>query len=273
MRKIVELISNILKKFNIAVIRYSTLLNYRKCRKSDLALNYLRYLKNIDISQFLFYLEQSKSQALQDIVVLALLDFQENGFFVEFGATDGVFLSNTFLLEKKKKWAGILSEPSKVQNKNLKINRSCNLDYRCVWSKSGEKITFSEAKLPHLSTINFFKKSDQHKNLRKNSCQYQVETISLEKLLDNFNAPKHIQFLSIDTEGSEHEILKEFDFSKYSFSILLVEHNFTKKRDLIYRLLSKNGYLRVFDYISDVDDWYVSKNIFDEKIKTNPNIY
>ena len=75
MRKIVELISNILKKFNIAVIRYSTLLNYRKCRRSDLALNYLRYLKNIDISQFLFYLEQSKSQALQDIVVLTLLDY------------------------------------------------------------------------------------------------------------------------------------------------------------------------------------------------------
>ena len=272
MRKIVDLILNILKKFNIAVIRYSTLLNYRKYRKSDLALNYLRYLKNIDISQFLFYVEQSKSQALQDIVVLALLNFQDNGFFVEFGATDGLFLSNTFLLEKKKNWAGILSEPSKVQNKNLKINRSCNLDYRCVWSKSGENITFSEAKLPHLSTINFFKKSDQHKNLRKNSYQYQVETISLEKLLDNFNAPKHIQFLSIDTEGSEYEILKEFDFSKYSFSILLVEHNFTLKRDLIYRLLSSNGYLRVLDYISGVDDWYVCKSIFDEKIKTNPNI-
>ena len=269
MRNILELISNILKKFNLAFIRYSTLLSYRKCRKSDLALNYLRYLKNIDISQFLFYLEQSKSQALQDIVVLALLDFQDNGFFVEFGATDGLFLSNTFLLEKKKNWNGILSEPSKIQNKNLIINRSCNLDYRCVWNKSGEKIMFSETKLPHLSTINFFKKSDQHKNLRKNSYQYEIETISLQKLLDNFSAPKHIQFLSIDTEGSEYEILKEFDFSKYTFSILLVEHNFTEKRDLIYSLLSKNGYLRVLDNISNVDDWYVSQNIVDEKIKIN----
>ena len=128
---------------------------------------------------------------------------------------------------------------------------------------------FSETKLPHLSTINFFKKSDQHKNLRKNSYQYEIETISLQKLLDNFSAPKHIQFLSIDTEGSEYEILKEFDFSKYTFSILLVEHNFTEKRDLIYRLLSKNGYLRVLDNISNVDDWYVSQNIVDEKIKIN----
>lgn len=267
MRKIVEILSKILKKFNLALIRYTTLLNYRKCKRSDLALNYLNYLKNIDIKQFIFYLEHSKSQCLQDIVVLALLNFKKNGFFVEFGATDGLFLSNTFLLEKEKKWNGILSEPSKIQNKGLKINRSCNLDYRCVWSKSGEKITFSEAKLPHLSTINFFTKSDQHKNLRRSSNQYQVETISLEKLLEQFRAPSHIEFLSIDTEGSEYEILKEFNFLKYTFSVLLVEHNFTEKRDLIYKLLTNKGYYRILDNISDVDDWYVSKSIFDEKIE------
>ena len=266
MRKIVELTSIILKIFNLAVIRYSTLMEYRSYRTSDLAIVYLRNLTNIDTKEFLSYLEHSKSQAIQDVVVLALLNFKDDGYFVEFGATDGLFLSNTFLLEKNKNWKGILSEPSKIQNKYLKINRSCNLDYHCIWNKSEEMITFSETNLPHLSTINFFKKSDQHKHLRNKSRQYEVESITLEELLEKYKAPHHIEFLSIDTEGSEYEILKDFNFSKYTFSILLVEHNFTKKRDLIYELLSANGYYRILDKISDVDDWYVSKSIFEDKI-------
>ena len=64
-----------------------------------------------------------------------------------------------------------------------------------------------------------------------------VETISLNDLLKKFNAPKYIDYLSIDTEGSEFEILSSLDFSKY-ISVITCEHNYSSKRKkfLIYCL-------------------------------------
>lgn len=63
---------------------------------------------------------ESKSQILQDLFVVFKLNFQKNGFFVEFGATNGLNLSNTHLLEKQLGWNGILVEPSKKFHTELK---------------------------------------------------------------------------------------------------------------------------------------------------------
>ena len=71
------------------------------------------------------------------------------------------------------------------------------------------------------------------------------------------NAPKIIDYLSIDTEGSEYEILKNFDFESYSFRVITVEHNHTDNRELVKVLLTSNGYKRVHEAISDFDDWYI----------------
>lgn len=53
-----------------------------------------------------------------------------------------------------------------------------------------------------------------HSNLRKKGKNYHVETVSLLDLLNEHNAPYEIDYLSIDTEGSEFDILKAFDFKK-----------------------------------------------------------
>ena len=84
-------------------------------------------------------------------------------------------------------------------------------------------------------------------------------------LLDVNNAPKNIEYLSIDTEGSELEILSAFDFSKYHIKVITVEHNFTNKRKSIYRLLSDNGFTRVFEEFSKYDDWYINRSDSTEK--------
>ena len=76
-------------------------------------------------------------------------------------------------------------------------------------------------------------------------------------MLDKHNAPKLIDYLSIDTEGSELEILSNHDFSKYNFSVITVEHFYRKDRDKILSLLTRNGYLRKYENISFQDDWYV----------------
>jgi hypothetical protein len=76
-------------------------------------------------------------------------------------------------------------------------------------------------------------------------------------LLIEHNAPKFVDLLSIDTEGSEFEILKNFDFQSYRFGAICVEHNFADTREKINELLLAKGYIQAHAELSDFDDWYV----------------
>lgn len=203
------------------------------------------------------FFNESKSQLLQELFVAIKLNFKKNGFFVEFGATDGVTLSNTNLLEKKLDWKGILVEPSIKFKSDLINNRNCNIDFRCVYEKSGDLILFNEVEEGEFSSINKYSESETNVHYRKTSEKYEVETITLESLLDEYNSPNVIDYLSIDTEGSEYDILKVFNFNKYRFKIITVEHNYTENRVKIKSLLESKGYKRVYENLSKFDDWYI----------------
>jgi FkbM family methyltransferase len=269
-RKILRSIRLLLSLLNIALLKYSDL---EKIRAENL--DYRDRINKINQSEYdkLFFHELDASPKLnqlinssqsseihQDLFVLALTNYKQNGFFVEFGAADGKNGSNTYLLEKNFNWTGILAEPSKNWHSKLKINRlNAKIDTDCVWSQSNQILEFSESvDQPYLSTISEFEKHDFHSNSRKHSKSYNVKTISLYDLLKKHNAPSYIDYLSIDTEGSEFEILEKFDFNTYKFGIITCEHNFTENRIRIYNLLIKNGYKRVYEKLSKYDDWYVS---------------
>ena len=106
-----------------------------------------------------------------------------------------------------------------------------------------------------MATIDSF--SENSHQFYKKGEKYKVKTISLLDLLDINNAPKIIDYLSIDTEGSEFEILNAFDFQKYKFNVITCEHNFSPMRDKINKLLINKGYKRKLTTISKNDDWYV----------------
>lgn len=216
--------------------------------------------EDIRLRDALEWCEMSASQLGQDLFALAANDFTTNGFFVEFGATDGVSLSNSLLLEKNFAWQGILGEPARGWHGALQENRRAKIVNECIWSETGREISFSEAHDPELSTISAFVDSDHLRKTRRASLEYAVSTISLNDLLDREQAPFHINFLSVDTEGSEFDILSSFDFSRYSFSAMCVEHNFTGSRDKVRSLLFKNGYVRVLEQFSEWDDWFVPKS-------------
>jgi FkbM family methyltransferase len=206
-------------------------------------------------------LKFSKSQLQQDIFVYLASNRKKNGFFVEFGATDGINLSNSYLLEKAFGWKGILAEPALVWHEKLKNNRpDAMIETSCVWVSTGEKLLFNEPSSPELATVDAFSSSDDHANARKEGKKiYEVSTISLVDLLKKHNAPKDIDYLSIDTEGSELEILTAFFIHNtyYKIKIITCEHNFTKNREKIYTLLVNNGYKRKGKLISKWDDFYV----------------
>lgn len=218
------------------------------------------------------YILLSKSQIAQDLFVVSQSSSPEfPRFFVEFGATDGIKLSNTYILEKYLGWQGIVAEPAKIWHNQLIKNRSCAIDFNCVTSSSGKLVEFLEASpdpndemaSAELSSISSFAESvdnqDEHTERRlRNSKKYMVPTISLNDLLLKHSAPRDMGYLSIDTEGSELSILKTLDFDQYSFRVITVEHNYiNKNRESIHSLLSSHQYRRVFEDISLWDDWYV----------------
>jgi len=205
---------------------------------------------------------QSNSQLYQDMFVLYMLHNKNNGFFVEFGATDGISLSNTYILETRFNWRGILAEPARDWKARLLANRNCAIDNRCVWSKTAETLEFNEVSgEAELSTLHDY----SHLNIQSATAdtRYSVETVSLDDLLRQHNAPKIIDYLSIDTEGSEFDILRNFDFDSWDISIITIEHNFfPKSRRMINNLLTSKGYTRKFRSLSRWDDWYVKQSNF-----------
>lgn len=206
----------------------------------------------------------SHAQLFQDLLVLFLLKDKRHGFFVEFGATNGRDLSNTFLLEAHFDWKGILAEPAKCWHAALKANRKAAIDTRFVWSETGAQLAFKETEIAEFSTLDNLVDTDFNKGDRAKGVTYSVETISLNELLKNHNAPREIDYLSIDTEGSELAILQAFDFADFDIKIMTVEHNFVEpNRQEIFKLLSSKGFVRLFDRLSKFDDWYVKRSLLD----------
>jgi FkbM family methyltransferase len=252
-----RLINSSLGHFGFRLIRSSTLeqLTANVLSQEDIAL--LIALPTHQLPQLMKYRSRSKAQFRQDLFVLSQLDFKRDGYFVEFGATDGIHGSNTYLLEKEFGWNGIGAEPAKCWHSALRNNRSCHVETRCVWVDSKSVLEFWEDSLPAFSTIVSYAAGDFQGNYRHKHTSYGVNTISLNDLLATYGAPRDIDYLSIDTEGSEYEILNSFDFSKHRFSVITCEHNYAPSREKIYSLLTRNGYVRKFEQLSKVDDWYI----------------
>ncbi|HXA37473.1 MAG TPA: FkbM family methyltransferase [Phenylobacterium sp.] len=199
----------------------------------------------------------SRAQMLQDLWVTFERPGRRNGFFVEFGAGDGVRYSNTAYLERELGWTGIVAEPARIYRTQLRANRRCFVDNRCVWTKTGETLLFNQAAIPAHSTLDAFSDSDNLGPTRETGARYEVETVSLNDLLAHWNAPRRIDYLSADTEGSELAILQALDFERYDVGLISVEHNHTDKRREIFDLLTSKGYRRTLEAMSGVDDWYV----------------
>lgn len=205
-----------------------------------------------------------RSQLLQDAFAAFIIRDKYSKTFLEFGATDGISLSNSHMLESHFGWTGILAEPSPQWHYELKKNRpNTEILTECIWKSSGEKLDFFVSDIGVLSTLSDFKESDissmpgNTERRVKNGKTIKVDTISINDVMEkNFNgqAPSYI---SIDTEGSEYEILKSFDFEKYQPVVFTIEHNFTNLQDKIDNLMISKGYVRVFRKITAFDAWYI----------------
>ncbi len=198
------------------------------------------------------------SQLGQDLWVVEQTGGLRGGYFVEFGATDGVMLSNSLLLEREFGWTGLCAEPNPKFFRQLVVNRRCKVLPACIGSVTGERVKFITADA--YGSMMEFVGSDSHADKREAYLAQgeviDVTTVSLHDFLTQNGAPHVVDYLSIDTEGSEYSILSAFPFDKWTIRFITVEHNYTPMRQKIYDLLTPLGYVR-----KEVkfDDWYALK--------------
>lgn len=211
-----------------------------------------------DINTRLTLEQKSVSQLGQDLWVLEQTGHKRDGFFVEFGATDGVLLSNSWLLEKEFGWQGICAEPNPEFFKQLQLNRNCQTVPECVLDKTGKTVDFILA--DEYGGVVEHAKADKHAKTREafeaEGAVISVQTISLDDMLKKYNAPRHIDYMSIDTEGSEYEILRDFPFKDWDIQLFTIEHNHSHYREDLQKLLATHGYV----YIEQKwDDWFIKQ--------------
>jgi len=202
----------------------------------------------------------SKSQFGQDEIVLEYLKNKEEGFFVEIGASDGILLSNCFLLEKKYKWDGICIEPIPYKFNSLIQNRNCRCINKAVFSKSNLEVDFSIHKYGEYTEDGISGMTeylDKHREkVLKNETRIKVKTQTLNDILEENNSPDIIDYLSLDTEGTELEILKSVNLNKYKFKIISIEHNhILERRNEMFKLLSSYNY-KLYKSIN-ADDFFI----------------
>ena len=212
-----------------------------------------------------------KSQLYQDVFASFIIGNKFDKTFLEFGATDGIEFSNSYMLENRLGWKGVLSEPSPQWHESLRRNRkNTKIITQCIWSKSKETLDFFMSDAGVYSTLNDFVDIDKNSMpentaLRKRKGKViPVKTITLNDVIDEHFNNITPSYISIDTEGSEYEILKSFNFVNYRPKLFTIEHNYTDLEIKIDDLMSENKYKRVFKNLTDFDAWYVCENTLRE---------
>jgi FkbM family methyltransferase len=193
------------------------------------------------------------SQIGQDQRVVEIYQGKRDGYFVDIGAWDGVAISNSVSLERSYGWKGICVEALPAEFELCKKNRECICIQAAAYSTSGLVLDFVVSEV--LSGIR--ENIDCYLNVKTSDKSISVTTKTVTEMLDENGAPNFIEYLSIDTEGSEFEVLKGIDFSKYSFGYVTIEHNNVEPRRSNMRgILLENGYVYLGE--NHCDDNYVN---------------
>ena len=151
----------------------------------------------------------------------------EQGFFIEAGAHDGFFESNTYYLEKIKGWSGLLVEPVPELYLECRRQRPKAQVVNCALVSFDHPDSHLE--MINADTMSFVKRETQFQNQRLAMAKTWVKTKeitvparTLTSILDELEVST-VDFLSLDVEGYELTVLKGLDFTKYRPKFILIE--------------------------------------------------
>ena len=182
----------------------------------------------------------------EDKFMNALFSEDYKGVCVEVGAYNGESGSNTYFFEKKG-WSSLCIEPIPSQYEKCKVIRKNCVNY-AVSDSNKEDVSFTifnignddnESAMSSLEPD--IRLIESHKHMINSTVEIKVKCRTLTSILDDANFSKEIDFISIDTENTELNVLKGFDFSKYSVKYFIIENNFNEP--------ACEHYLKEFGYI------------------------
>lgn len=172
---------------------------------------------------------------------------KRGGFFVEAGALDGIGASASYALEQSFEWTGICVEPNSVFFPRLVANRKCICDMRCLADAAGtfDFIEMHGGSVGHSGIREHL--SESKREFWSMGVLTQRPAISLSQLLKEHHAPRVVDYLALDTEGSEKSILGAFDFDEYQINAISIEG------DACTEILTAAGYTEVRNPFSPVE--------------------
>jgi FkbM family methyltransferase len=178
---------------------------------------------------------------------------KKNGTFVDIGAHDGISLNNTYFFEKECGWQGICFEPMNGIFQKLQNIRSCICIQGCVAPQQGEVDFIEIASHPSLTEMlsGMVTTYDPRHKMRlvyetqALGIPYQIVKKKAYTLNDVLEEHKlyTIDYISLDTEGGELDILKSIDFNRFTIRVISVENNFGTK-DIQY-FLAQQGFILI----------------------------
>ena len=210
-------------------------------------------IKESGVYKFLLSRQLFISGGGQDLWVIGeVFNGARDGFFLDIGAHDGVEHSNTYRLERRYGWKGICVEGNPDTFKKLIKNRNCKCVEACLDS-TAQIVEF--AKQGEIGGIVFHENKSQVNPLDI----IKIQTRTLKSVLEEFNAPAEIDYLSIDIEGAEDRVLGQFDFSSYKFKCITIE----RPSESLRAILKRNGYNLIRD-VKFLDAHYVHENYLNQ---------
>ena len=191
----------------------------------------------------------------EDLIISDLTKNIKNGFYVDAGCYHPLHLSNTYLLYKRS-WTGINIDISEFSIKLFNYLRPNDVNINSAVSNMEKEISFYyQKKLSQLSTI---KKAISNERMQGNIKEKKIKSLKLNSILNQSKFKnRQIDFLNIDVEGADFEVLKSLDFTIYEPKIICIEimeknifeseiYNFLK--DLNYKKIwsSKSSFNHIF---------------------------
>lgn len=198
-----------------------------------------------------------------------------NGVFVEIGAYNGICFSNSYFFEKELGWSGICVEPTPRIFNDLKNARNCVCLQAAMAGTAGVMQFVDIEKLEELSGLKKFFDEEPHRwhvvNLYLSTTpgsSYQIidiPVITFNETMENHNITR-IDYVSIDTEGSELDIISSIDFERYPIFAISVENN--ENTDHVKKLLESKGFTFITKF-AGFDDLYINFANAPEHLKGN----
>tara|TARA_B100000900_G_C20588764_1_gene720745 strand:- start:271 stop:918 length:648 start_codon:yes stop_codon:yes gene_type:complete len=194
----------------------------------------------------MYYSQDNQDKYLQENIFKGY----KNGIFVDVGAHDGVDINNTLYFEQNHNWTGINIEPIKRVYDVLVKNRPKCINLDCAICNYNGKTKFisNSGWGERLSGIQDTMDIRHHERLARDRKTHKgeteivdVNTRRLESILDEHNI-SHINYLSIDVEGGEYEVIKSINFEKVFIDVIGFENNYEDNSIPIVKYLEEKNF-------------------------------